>query len=331
MKNSDQSENNAHITLNAVLKRNIRQLINQKDWVQAYQLLQQLKEQDSFSKETQGLEYEYLIKSSQFQDAQSLSTRLLDWYPDSSRIYFLTGLLYYNQKQYEKALPNFQESQNLYFAISTQRYIGKTLTQIGRFAEAEASLQSCLSHQFWILKDLAWLYERQLQYPRAIDAMNRYLEHDPDNRYVKAQLQRLKTKQLSHEEIQEEIESLSELDEIIPTHLMVEHFQALIQQGKIQLARQWVRQHVEQWDARTSLDIAWISYRFNLYDIAFQFFIQNFEQQQHKFKFLNALESTSKKIAKQLELAKVYDNFAPNNEKLYGRKKTLLKSIKLET
>jgi len=327
LKYSDSSEfdNKGHHALASVLKRNLRELIIQQDWVQAQALLQQLKEQDGFSKETHGLEYEYLIKSHHFVEAQAVSKQLLDWYADSSRFQFLTGLLYYIQKQYKKALPYFEESQNIYSSSYTQRYIGKTLTQLGQFETAEAILQTALPHTDLILADLAWLYELQQQYQRAIEFISNYLQHKPNDQRAIEQLQRLKTKQLSSDEIQQEIESLAEMDEEIPPHLMVEHYQGLIKQGEIQQAREWVQQHIEQWDSATMYQIAWDSYHFHLYDIAYQLFLKDFEVHQFQVKFLNSLEFACKKINKQQELAEFYEAWADKNKVLYGRRKKLLK------
>ncbi len=91
--------------------------------------------------------------------AQRHAAQLIENFPASPRIHNLAGLVEYKLRHYAEAERHLNESQRLHAHWKTRLWIGKTLTQIGRFEEAEAILLDVLPHHPDCRLDLAWLFE----------------------------------------------------------------------------------------------------------------------------------------------------------------------------
>ena len=72
------------------------------------------------------------------EEAQRLAGQLVQAFPSSARVLLLAGRVAYRQKRYERALGLFEDSHRVHPHWRTHHWVGKALTQVGRFSEAEA-------------------------------------------------------------------------------------------------------------------------------------------------------------------------------------------------
>ena len=89
------------------------QALSQKDLPEAANLLAQMKSDDPLSVESRGLELEYLICAGRLDDASQLAAQLVDCFPNSARIHFLSGKLAYQLRDYARAEAMLSESYQL--------------------------------------------------------------------------------------------------------------------------------------------------------------------------------------------------------------------------
>jgi predicted Zn-dependent protease len=115
------------------LRRNMKQALNQGRLDEAADILARLSREDPLSRETRGYELEYYLLSERLAEAESLAGQLCRTFPDSARIWFLTGKLSYRRKRYTDAATSFRESQSIYPSNQTRLWLGKTLTQLGEW------------------------------------------------------------------------------------------------------------------------------------------------------------------------------------------------------
>jgi len=235
--------------LATVLQRNLRQALRAGDAEQAGPLLQRLKTEDPLSLETRGLELEYLLLTEHREEARLLAEQLLTLHPGSARIHYLAGRMEYQGRRYPQALARFSESNRLFPHWRTRLWSGKSLTQLGRYGEAEGLLLELHATHPKVGRDLAWLYERMGEEERALHYLERYLESWPDD--------------------------------------------------PLALQQQPGRQHA--------------------YDLALQLFLAGLPGQLENFKYLQSLESTARKCNRTAELIPIYERYAPEEKRLYGR------------
>ncbi len=321
MRNKDQS------ALLLALKRNIKLSLRKKDLSRAKEELEELKKLDLLSRETRGLELEYLIDIGHFQDAGTLSTQLVNLFPASSRIQFLAGSLAYRQKDYVRALPFFEESYRLHPSWYSEWFIGKTQTQAGNFAAAEPLFLRLVSEHPACLKDLAWLYERKNEFTQAEDVITQYLKYFPRDAHAKQQLQRLQAHALPAEDVLDEVETLSSFDEEIPVALLTEYVETRLIRGEGDAVRKWLLPRIEKLNARDAQSVGWACHRLNAFDLSFELLLKNFTHQSGNFKYLGALESSAEKSGQIERLIELYEQYADEDKRFYGRIKRLTRRL----
>ena len=305
------------------LKRNIKLSLRNKDLSSAKEGLEELKQHDLLGMETRGLEFEYLIDSDHFQEAAALATQLVNLFPASSRIQFLAGRLAYRQKDYARALPFFEESYRLHPSWHSEWFIGKTQTQAGNFEVAEPMLLRLVSEHPACLKDLAWLYERKNEFARAEAMVNQYLRHFPRDALAKQQLQRLLAHALPEADVLDEVETLSSFDEDIPVALLSEYVETRLIRGEGDAVRKWLLPRIEKMDARDAQSVGWVCHKLNAFDLSFELLLKNFTAQNGNFKYLGALESSAEKSGQMERLIELYQQYADDDKRFYGRMKRL--------
>src|SRR5439155_184898 len=81
----------------------------------------------------------------------------------------------------------------------TQYWLGKTLTQSGRFGEAESLLLSVRERTTNAVLELGWLYERRNDLQAALKAYDEFLAVHPDHSFAIEQRLRIKARILEPE------------------------------------------------------------------------------------------------------------------------------------
>ncbi|MCI0653635.1 MAG: tetratricopeptide repeat protein [Methylococcaceae bacterium] len=308
-----------------VLRRNLKQSLRNRQLRESQDLINQLKIEDPLSLETRGLELEFLIARENWPDALALAAQLQRLYPESARIHFLSGRLKYRHKQYDAALHFFEESNRLHRHWITQRWLGKTYTQQGKFEHAESLLLSVLDNHIAVNLDLAWLYERSEQPFRALGHVQSYLEKHPDEPFAKQQETRLKAQTVHPETLSSEFELLLELDEEIPLGMLPAYLNYLLESGQTQSARDFLSKYRSRLDHNTGASLAWVCYKLQAFDLAMDLFIQALPDKIRDVKYLSALESAARRCNRVAELIPYYENEAAQEKTLYGRIKRLRK------
>lgn len=306
-----------------VLRRNLKQSLRNRHLHESENLIDQLKIEDPLSLETRGLELEFLIAKGSWREAQNLAEQLHRLYPESARIQFLSGRLKYRHKQYDEALHFFEESNRLHPHWITQRWLGKTYTQQGKFEHAESLLLSVVDGHIAVNLDLAWLYERSDQPLRALAQVRSYLENRPDDPFAKDQEIRLKAQTVQPETLSSDIDVLLELDEEIPLGMLPAYLSFLLESGQSQSARDFLSKYRSRLDRNTIASLAWVCYKLQAYDLAMDLFIQALPDKIRDVKYLSALESAARHCNRIAELIPHYAHEAAQERRLYGRIKRL--------
>ena len=306
-----------------VLARNIQQALRTGEHAEAARILDRLKEEDPLSLQTRGLELEHLVFSGRHDEAGALAGQLLELFPGSARLHYLAGQLAYRCRDYAGADRHFRESLHLHPHWRTRHLLGRTLTQAGRLDEAEAVLLDLARQREECLRDLAWLYERKGDDTRALQTLEAYLEKRPRDAVALRQRLRLRARLMEPRDLLEDVDTLLELGEEIPGEVLPVWFDALLRVGEGRRARQFVREHKGDLDARVATGIGWICYRLQAYDLALELFLVAFEHNSKSVKYLAALESAARRTDNVAALIEVYRAHAPQEKKLYGRIKAL--------
>jgi tetratricopeptide (TPR) repeat protein len=305
------------------LQNNMREALKGNHLGDAEDILARLKKEDPLSQATRGLELEFYLNSNRFTEAAALSAQLCRLFPESARIIFLAGKLAYRQKHYEQAEAHFRESLRLFPHWLSRHWLGKTLTQAGKFKEAESLLLSIVENNRHALLDLAWLHERRNDLDAALKAYDDFLAAYPVNRYASEQQVRIRAKMLGPEEFISEVSALTEMDEAVPAAIVPEFVQKLFDTGQSLRAREEVAERMKSLDARTGVQVAWVCYRARAYDLACTIFLKFLSLNKSNFKYLNALESAADKCNRLAELMAAYEAFLPEARHFYGRWKSL--------
>jgi len=306
-----------------VIIRNLKIAIKQKHWQEAQQLLEQMYLEAPLAIETLGLEFEYFIRTQQYETAKLKEKQLINLFPASSRLFFLRGLLAYQLKDYATAISHFQESHHIHPHWNSARWLGKALTQCGQFNEAKSILLPlCQSYPICHL-DLAWLYERQNEQPAAQKHLQAYLTINPNDEYASSTLNRLRAQQLTPGEMLEQVKVLEELGEKIPEKLQPLYLENLLKTAKFTEARKLVETQKTQISDKIKVELAWVAYQYKSYDLAFTLFFETLESHTNNYKLLRALEHAATQVAQLKKLQEKYLALAPNIKTFYGRIKKL--------
>ena len=301
------------------LKRNIKQWLLQSQLQHAQAALNELKQLEPLSLETRGLELEWLLKSRQYTQAGQVSTQLLNLFPQSSRIHYLSGQLAYRLKQYAGALSAFDESYRLSPYWHIERYIGKTLTQAGNFDRAEPLLLRLVNQHPICLMDLAWLYERKQQYSKARSNIQQYLKFRPQDEFAKKQLQRLQVHQLSTRQLVEEVQALDDFDENIPPELLSEYISDRLSHGEGKAIRQWINKHLQDIKSGDALQPGWACFHGKAFDLAYTLMVREFSSQYQNDKYRTALETSAERSGQLEQLIEVYQPYTEQDPRFFGR------------
>ncbi len=310
-----------------VLRRNLMQSLKNRHLDEAKDLLDHLKDEEPLSLETRGLELEFLIANQQWKNARSLADQLSRLFPQSARIHYLAGRVFYQAKNYPEAFRSFSESNALHSHWRTRRWLGKTQTQRGEFVDAEAILIALHPDYKAINLDLAWLYERMNQPERALTHIEKFLLEYPDQEFATQQRLRLRAMILEPELLSKDVEALLELDEDVPSEMLPAYLQHLLASGQSQTARKFVAAYRQSFDQPTAASLAWICHRLQAYDLAMGLFLDGLPTRTRDVKYLSALESAARHCNRVEELIPRYELCANEDKRFYGRIKSLLKRL----
>jgi predicted Zn-dependent protease len=317
-----------HKAIIETLKHNMKQSLNRGRLDEAVEILARLKKEDPISLTTRGFELEFFLNSNRLAEADTLAEQLCRLFPDSARILFLAGKLAYRRKRYEEAETHFRESQRLYAHRQTQHWLGKTLTQAGKFEEAESLLLSAREQDRQALLDLAWLYERRNDLDAALKAYDDFLAVHPDNSYALEQRIHIRAKRMEPEDLMSEVSALEDLGEEIPASLLSEYIQKLFETGQTLRAREEIAARIHKTDSKTGVQIAWICYHSQAYDLACTLFLAHLDSNKTNYKYLRALESAADKCGRLTEVAAAYKSYLPEARHFYGRWRSLTRRSK---
>ena len=309
--------------LKKVLQRNLLASLRKSDFEEASKLLETLRDEDPLSVETRGLELEFLIGSKKYDEAEPLAKQLVELFPGSARILYLAGRLAYRLKRYTIALGHFRESARIHPHWLTSLFLGKTLTQMGGFDEAESILIPLVSEYPTARLDISWLYERKGEFERALREIEKYLEKYPDEEFARNQQQRLRAKCLGPEEIIDEVDSLREHGEEVDENVLPEYIEGLLRAGQGAKAREAIENAESRFALHTVVRIGWNCYRLQAYDLALQMFKIAFPRNLGNAKFLSAFERAAQRCGRVEDISCLYDQHASEEPRLYGRLRRL--------
>lgn len=173
------------------LAQRTRKALNQGRLDEAQTLVHKLKEQEPVTLETRGLELELALKRENLRDAGILATQLVQLFPSSSRIQFLTGQLEFQRQRYGKAERHFRQSHHIHPSPRTLLWLGKCLALAGKSAEALAILEPLYREAGRGGLELAWVYENLGRYHEARICYERLLAQNPDHEAAQQRLAHL--------------------------------------------------------------------------------------------------------------------------------------------
>jgi tetratricopeptide (TPR) repeat protein len=314
-------------TVVSVLQKNLSRALRTGRLDDAASALELLKHEDPLSVYTRGGELELLLRLNRLDEAEVLAKHLVESFPDSARVLYLAGRVAYRRKDYARAESLLDESLRVNPHWRTRHWLGKTLTQAGRFDKAEPILTEIVSEHAHAGRDLGWLYERMADESRAIRALEAYLQSYPDDTFVQQQLSRLRARTMGAERLQEEVENLLELGEELPADLAPDYVKSLLTTGQGERARELIARIEPTLDNRTTTQVAWVCRKLQAYDLSFRLFVRTFTANLHSPKFLNALESDALRAGRVDDLVELYKTHADEHKRLWGRLRSLNRRI----
>ena len=306
-----------------LLRRNLSRALRSGKLDEAEGILAQLKEVDPLSCETRRFELQYLLKRRQLEQAEKLASRLLELFPASARILQLAGEVAYARKDYGKAERRLEESYRLEPNWWTRLFLGKSLTQAGKFDEAEPHLLAIADDHPQSLLDLAWLYERKENYSLALRHVEAFLDKQPGHRFAESRRLRLRARLLSPADLAKDVQSLIDLGEEVPPELLPDYCEALFRTGQVTGAREFIQSLMSTFDASLATKVGWACYHHQAYDLATDLFIVGFGRNRKGAAFLSALETAAERCHRLEELISLYEAHAPEEKRLYGRRNRL--------
>jgi len=303
----------------SVLQRRLAQILREGRLDEAQATLDKLKQEDPLAVQTRGGELELLLRKHELDEAALLAQQLVASFPTSARILFLAGQVAYRRRSYKAACEHFQESQALNSHWQTRHWLGKSLTQLGKLDEAEPLLVEVAGAHPHALGDLAWLHERMGNLDDARSCWERFCAAYPENEFGRRQLARLRACGLESEQLQAEMETLIELGEEIPAHLAPEYLASLLSTGQGKKARGVMARIADSLDDRVTTRVAWICYKSQAFDLAYELFSRAFAFNLASAKFFNALETAAVRSGNVEELLDIYRSHAADDPRFYGR------------
>lgn len=306
-----------------VLQHNLRDLLRGGDIRNAAEVLERLQDEAPLELETRALHLEFLLKSRRLEEAESLALQLLELYPTYARLQYLAGLAAYRRKDYVHAVRRWEESRRIRPDWRTERWLSKALSQTKALDDAEALLLPLCDQHPICLPDLAWVYERRGDTSRALETLESALKHTPDSKFVLERMRRLRAKDLSPNEIQEEMALMEELGETPDPEMIPAYVDSLLATGQGARARDYVQAQQAAWTLEEKRQSAWNCHHRQAYDLAFPLFLELFQHERGNYKYLGALEKAARLGGRLDQLIKLYEAQAPDDARLYGRLKKL--------
>lgn len=310
----------------AVLRRHASQALARMEIAEAERVIERLEQEDPLSAETAALRLELLSRSDRASESAAYAAQALTLHPGSARLHYLAGRLAYGQKQYAEAERHFRECEALAPHWRQRLALGKTLTQLGRLAEAEPILLALLPEHAECGKDLAWLLERQGQDARALTVLEGYLAQHPEDRFAQSQRLRLRARLSGPDALLREMDALLGLGEAVNPDLLPEYCETLLRKGESARARELVHAQRAALDPRVKVRLAWATYKLQAYDLAFELFLDVLPEQRGNPKFLTALEAAARRTNQIARLIASYEQHASQERRLYGHLARLRKS-----
>ncbi|MBI5487124.1 MAG: tetratricopeptide repeat protein [Deltaproteobacteria bacterium] len=309
--------------LAGVLRNNLRAALRRAALDEADELLQRLRLEDPASLETRGLELEWLVRSKRTGEAATLAAALVAQFPASPRVLLWAGRAAYQRKDYASAIELFGESLRLAPHWSTEHWLGKSLTQTGRFDRAQAVLERLAPQHPICLLDLAWLHERREEPEQALRCVDAYLERFPDDTYAQDRRRQLRAAVAGAADVVAEVETLRAMSEPVPAALLPSYLDGLLRTGRGTEARGRVRELLPGMAARTATRLGWVAYKLQAWDIALDLFLVAVPDRPDQRKQLVALERVARLCARTEELARVCEALAAREPAFWGRAKRI--------
>lgn len=268
--------------------------------------------------ETRGCRLELLMRTRRTQEAAALLASLLDQFPGSARIHLLAGKHRYGAREYQAALRSFRESERLTPSSATRRWIGKTLTQLGAFDEAEAVLGRLEEEGQRVLLERAWLAERRDDLEQALRLIDMHLAQSPGDRFAEQQRARVEGKRLTPEQMVEDVDQLRALGEPVPAEIIPDYVRNLLRAGRTEDVVRLLAE-IDPMTPKLAGQVAWACYHLAAYDLAFDLFSRGLSVNTTYVKYMRAFEKTARMCDRIDALIEVYEEAASTEPKFYGR------------
>jgi len=302
----------------SILVRNLREALGRGDIEQAELVLERLRDAEPLSARTRGMELQFLVRCDRLGEAWQLAQQLVPQFPDSAGILFWAGRAAYRRRDYRNAQRLFRESRRIADRWTTRRWLGKALTQLGGYEEAERLLAPLVAEHPTCGTDLAWLHERMGELDRALEVVEQYLQHMPDNEFARQQRTRLMARTADADEVVGEVDTLRDLGEAVPTEMLPSYVETLLARGEAARVRELLAE-TGPLDLGLTTRLAWVTYKASELDLAFDLFVQAMPRNLRDNKFHNSLGRAARLCDRQQELLAAYERHAEQEPRLYGR------------
>ncbi|TMQ18685.1 MAG: hypothetical protein E6J90_19605 [Deltaproteobacteria bacterium] len=310
------------------LSQNMRRALRDGKLAEAASILVDLKDEAPLALETGALELELLVRSRRGEDAELLARRLVERFPGSGHVRYWCGRAAYLRRRYSEAEACFRESGRLAPHVMHELWLGKTLTQLQRFDDAEALLVRVVEQRPSARADPAWLHELRGDTARALAVVEAHLADHPDDARVQDQRARLRARSMEPGQLVAEVEELAELGEQVSESVLAEYIEGLLREGRGAEVRTVVHERAPALSARGARSLAWKTYKLQAYDLAFELFAAAFAAGVSDDKQLSAFESAARKSGRVADLIAIYEQAAPQRPPLYGRIRKLKASVR---
>ena len=268
------------------------------------------------------MELQFFVRSDRIEEAWQLARQLLPQFPESAGILFWAGRAAYRRRDYRNAQRLFRESRRIADRWTTRRWLGKALTQLGGFEEAERLLAPLFPEHANCGSDLAWLYERMGDLDRALEVVEQYLLHAPNNDLARQQRTRLLARTADADEVVGEVDLLRDLGENVPTEMLPSYVETLLSRGESSRVRELLDES-GPFDPGMTTRLAWVTYKASELDLAFDLFVAALPRNLRDDKFHNSLGRAARLCNRRPELIEAYARHAEQEPKLYGRMRKL--------
>jgi tetratricopeptide (TPR) repeat protein len=309
--------------IRAVLRRKFRGAMLRRRLPEARDALAGLAELDPLSSWTRGFELELLIAEGRLDEARPLADQLVDQFPASAGIRFHAGMAAYRSRDYERARAELAESLRLHPRWRTERWLGKALTQAGRFHEAEPLITRLCADHPECLGDLAWLHERMGDPIRALATVEELLRRRPDDAFALQHRARLRAARLPADDVIDEVATLEDLGEEVPEALVARQLEVLLAKGQTGEARALVDRRLASMSPSQAAGLGWVAHRLMASDLAVELFLVALPARRSYVRMLNALQKHAERAGMLERVAQAFERDAVHDKRLFGRARKL--------